>query len=159
MAHRGIFNGYYALRFKIFQRDKFTCQYCGQKAPDVKLEVDHIKEASNGGGDEESNLITSCWACNKGKSSLSIIDKWTDIKERGENPFKDNPSAPTPRRDLLIKILTVQPGLSTKEIALKMNVSKEYSYAITSRYQRQGLINRIKRAWFLAEQSPMKVGK
>lgn len=25
------------LRFEVFKRDKFTCQYCGRKAPDVVL--------------------------------------------------------------------------------------------------------------------------
>lgn len=31
------------LRFEVFKRDKFTCQYCGAKAPDVVLHVDHIQ--------------------------------------------------------------------------------------------------------------------
>jgi len=30
------------LRFEVYKRDKFTCQYCGRKAPDVILEIDHI---------------------------------------------------------------------------------------------------------------------
>jgi len=55
------------LRFDIFRRDKFTCQYCGRKPPDVILEVDHITPASKGGGDEPENLITSCFDCNRGK--------------------------------------------------------------------------------------------
>ena len=29
------------IRFEVFKRDAFTCQYCGQMAPDVLLEVDH----------------------------------------------------------------------------------------------------------------------
>ncbi len=62
--------GYYALRFKILQRDDFTCQYCGQHAPDVVLHVDHIKSVCDGGTDEEDNLITSCAACNWGKEAL-----------------------------------------------------------------------------------------
>lgn len=37
------------LRFEVFKRDCFTCQYCGEKAPNVKLEVDHIKPVSNYG--------------------------------------------------------------------------------------------------------------
>ena len=37
------------LRFEIFKRDKFTCQYCGKMAPDVVLEVDHIKPVCKGG--------------------------------------------------------------------------------------------------------------
>ena len=30
------------IRFEVFKRDKFTCQYCGRMSPDVILEVDHI---------------------------------------------------------------------------------------------------------------------
>lgn len=31
------------VRFDVFKRDSFKCQYCGKSAPDVILEVDHIK--------------------------------------------------------------------------------------------------------------------
>ena len=31
------------IRFEVFKRDKFTCQYCGKTAPNVVLEVDHIE--------------------------------------------------------------------------------------------------------------------
>jgi hypothetical protein len=70
---RKIGNGYYALRWKILVRDNFTCRYCGQHAPNVKLEVDHVTPIANGGSDQEDNLVTSCWACNKGKEALTII--------------------------------------------------------------------------------------
>jgi 5-methylcytosine-specific restriction endonuclease McrA len=29
-------------RFRILNRDGFACRYCGRKAPDVMLQVDHI---------------------------------------------------------------------------------------------------------------------
>lgn len=57
------------LRFDIFRRDGFTCQYCGWKPPDVILEVDHIMPVSEGGGDEPENLVTSCFNCNRGKGT------------------------------------------------------------------------------------------
>ena len=31
------------LRFEIFKRDSFTCQYCGSSAPEVLLHADHLK--------------------------------------------------------------------------------------------------------------------
>ena len=58
-----------ALRYKILKRDRFTCQACGARAPDVELEVDHIIPVSKGGTDDESNLTTLCKACNRGKSN------------------------------------------------------------------------------------------
>ncbi len=54
-------------RFSVLQRDNFTCQYCGRKAPDVVLEVDHKVPRSKGGGNEIENLITACQLCNSGK--------------------------------------------------------------------------------------------
>ncbi len=62
------------LRFKILQRDKFTCQYCGG-TPELgyTLHVDHILPKSKGGKAEESNLITACWLCNTGKSDGALV--------------------------------------------------------------------------------------
>lgn len=56
-----------SLRFEVFKRDSFTCQYCGQRPPEVVLEVDHIEPRAAGGSDDFLNLITSCWDCNRGK--------------------------------------------------------------------------------------------
>lgn len=62
-------------RFEIFKRDKFTCQYCGSHPPEVVLHVDHIDPVANGGTNDTDNLITSCAACNLGKSDklLSVV--------------------------------------------------------------------------------------
>ena len=62
------------IRFEVFKRDMFTCQYCGAKAPDVLLEVDHIVPVKEGGSDDILNLITSCRNCNRGKSSVKLSD-------------------------------------------------------------------------------------
>jgi hypothetical protein len=56
-------------RFEIFKRDGFICQYCGKQPPDVILEVDHIHPIAEGGDNDEMNLITSCYECNRGKGS------------------------------------------------------------------------------------------
>lgn len=60
------------LRFEVFKRDLFTCQYCGATPPDVVLEIDHIEPVAAGGGDDEGNLITACFDCNRGKSAVSL---------------------------------------------------------------------------------------
>ena len=56
-----------SVRFEIFARDGFTCQYCGRRPPEVVLEVDHIHPQSKGGTDDVINLTTSCYDCNRGK--------------------------------------------------------------------------------------------
>jgi len=62
-------------RFDVFTRDGFTCQYCGRRPPEVILEVDHIQPASKGGDDEDLNLVTSCWECNRGKSAKVLSEQ------------------------------------------------------------------------------------
>lgn len=62
------------IRFEVFKRDKFTCQYCGRMAPDVILEIDHIKPVAEGGDDELINLLTSCRDCNRGKGKTRLSD-------------------------------------------------------------------------------------
>lgn len=57
------------VRWGVFSRDKFTCQYCGAKPPSVPLELDHKIPKSKGGTDDAPNLITACLNCNRGKSN------------------------------------------------------------------------------------------
>lgn len=62
------------IRFEVFKRDKFTCQYCGKSAPEVVLNCDHIEPVALGGTPEILNLITSCRECNSGKGALRLSD-------------------------------------------------------------------------------------
>lgn len=78
-----------ALRFKVFKRDLFSCQYCGATPPAVVLEVDHIQPVSKGGKNGIDNLITACFSCNRGKANTplseipkSLADKASEIAER-----------------------------------------------------------------------------
>lgn len=70
------------IRFEVFKRDSFTCQYCGRKAPDVILEVDHINPVKEGGGNDILNLVTSCFDCNRGKRDLKLSDASVVEKQR-----------------------------------------------------------------------------
>lgn len=79
------------LRFKIFHRDAFTCQYCGKRPPEIILEADHVIPVAHGGKDDVDNLVTSCRECNSGKrdKDLSAVPKRVtqnavDLKERYE---------------------------------------------------------------------------
>jgi hypothetical protein len=63
------------LRFQVFQRDKFTCTYCGKSARDgAILHADHKVSIKDGGESTLANLVTSCSDCNFGKSAVSISE-------------------------------------------------------------------------------------
>lgn len=72
------------IRFEVFKRDNFTCQYCGKKAPDVILHVDHISPVSRGGEDDILNLVTACIDCNLGKSDRELSDDAILNQRRGQ---------------------------------------------------------------------------
>jgi hypothetical protein len=69
------------VRFEVLKRDSFTCEYCGRKAPNVLLHVDHIKPISKGGTNDILNLVTACEDCNSGKSNRELSDT-TVIEQR-----------------------------------------------------------------------------
>ena len=50
-------------RFIIFERDGFTCIYCGRNSIEdkIKLVVDHIHPKITKGKDTAGNLITACY--------------------------------------------------------------------------------------------------
>lgn len=84
----GVVSGRQKLRWSIFERDGFTCQYCGRGAPEVTLELDHVQPKSRGGKDSSDNLITACRECNRGKRDQSAREvrtlhepAWTDEQE------------------------------------------------------------------------------
>lgn len=68
-------------RQRILERDGYTCGYdCGREA----TTVDHIVAKTNGGTDEDTNLIASCHPCNAKKGAKTLIrsnylnKKWLD---------------------------------------------------------------------------------
>lgn len=67
---------WYILINNVFERDNYTCTYCGIKGG--KLEADHIIPFSKGGDDTMENLTTSCQKCNRQKrdKSVSEFNKW-----------------------------------------------------------------------------------
>lgn len=56
-------------RLRIYMRDKFRCQYCGDKKGATELTLDHIMPRSRGGDNSPVNVVTACIACNNRKSN------------------------------------------------------------------------------------------
>jgi 5-methylcytosine-specific restriction endonuclease McrA len=54
-------------RVNIYARDNYKCQYCGKKASISELTYDHVVPRSQGGSTEWTNIVTSCYLCNRKK--------------------------------------------------------------------------------------------
>lgn len=67
---RPLSNEWAKIRAAVFERDGFTCRYCG--AAGVRLECDHIIPVANGGGHDETNLATACRTCNRKKRARTL---------------------------------------------------------------------------------------
>lgn len=72
------------LRFEVFKRDRFACQYCGATAPEAVLHCDHIQPVVDGGTNELLNLITACASCNLGKGAKRLDDRSAVQRQRAQ---------------------------------------------------------------------------
>lgn len=59
-----------ALRTAVFERDDYTCRYCGARG--VRLECDHVVPVAKGGQTHIENLATACLPCNRSKGSKTL---------------------------------------------------------------------------------------
>lgn len=69
---RRLISRWEAIRSEVFERDGYTCTYCGATEG---LHCDHVFPKSRGGSDEKDNLTTACGACNMSKGSKTI-EEW-----------------------------------------------------------------------------------
>jgi 5-methylcytosine-specific restriction endonuclease McrA len=55
---------------EIFRRDRYTCQYCGQRKR--TLTIDHVVPRRLGGVHSWENLVTACASCNHRKGGRTL---------------------------------------------------------------------------------------
>lgn len=60
---KGTNYGFANTKAYVLNRDNYTCLHCKGKSKDGKLEVHHIIFKSDGGSDDQENLITLCSTC------------------------------------------------------------------------------------------------
>jgi len=53
-------------RFEIFNRDRYTCQYCGKETH--QLTLDHVLPRYRGGQHVWENVVSACIPCNRHKA-------------------------------------------------------------------------------------------
>ena len=53
-------------RYEIFNRDRYTCQYCGEQSRHLTL--DHVVPRYRGGQHTWENVVSACVACNRRKA-------------------------------------------------------------------------------------------
>lgn len=76
-------------RYNCYQRDDFTCQYCGDE--DAELTIDHVRPKADirETGDDEGplwrNRVTCCQRCNGQKANRSLDEM------RGQRTWNDRP--------------------------------------------------------------------
>ena len=76
------------LRQAVFERDNYTCHYCGRCGKGVDLEIDHIIPVSKGGTTDMRNLITACRACNRAKRNrLLTVAELQEIADKINSSF------------------------------------------------------------------------
>ena len=73
----------YELRQAVFERDNYTCQYCGRSYDEADLEIEHIIPISKGGNNDIRNIATACRACNRAKGTrILTIGELKEIAEK-----------------------------------------------------------------------------
>jgi hypothetical protein len=69
-------------RLAIYLRDGLACVYCGAGIEsETKLTLDHLRPHSQGGSNQETNLVTCCHRCNSARGKRS----WKKFAELAAN--------------------------------------------------------------------------
>ena len=122
---KGINYGFENTRAMVLNRDNYTCQYCKGKHKDSKLEVYHIVFHSQGGSDEQDNLITLCHTCHKDLHSGKITPKFNG-KKKGTLKYA------TQMNSIRCQLLKAYPdaietfGMVTKANRLSIGIPKDH---------------------------------
>jgi len=81
LYQKGINYGFANTKAYVLTRDSYMCQCCQGKSKDRRLEVHHLVFRSQGGSDDETNLLTLCKTCHDGLHAGTIILKRSGKKK------------------------------------------------------------------------------
>lgn len=132
------------LRFRVFDRDNFTCRYCGKSPPSVKLVVDHVIPIAEGGTNDDDNLIASCEECNQGKGpkrlqtagpaaehdSAKMAQEWIEQKDMAQLAADAARARLAVRQEVVNYFceLTGLNGMGRRYVSTIVNLCYEFSF-------------------------------
>ena len=127
LYQKGINYGFANTKAYVLNRDNYTCQHCKGKLKNSRLHVHHIIFKSNGGSDEQENLITLCKTCHDKLHNGEIT-----LKKNGKT--KGQLKHATQMNSIRQQLLRLLPeaeetfGFITKEHRQLINLPKEHYY-------------------------------
>ena len=73
-------------RQNVLARDKFRCQYCGERGRNVVLTFDHVIPRSRGGRTEWNNIVMACQDCNATKADRTPREAGMRLRTKPARP-------------------------------------------------------------------------
>ncbi len=73
-------------RHNIFERDRNTCQYCGQVFERKDLNLDHVIPRDRGGPTSWENIVCSCIRCNTQKANRTPQEAALHLVRKPKRP-------------------------------------------------------------------------
>jgi len=83
-------------RKNLFERDKYTCQYCGEKPQNRRvalkwmeekaLNLDHVVPRSRGGKTTWTNIVSACYKCNTKKGNKLLHELGWKLRKEPKIP-------------------------------------------------------------------------
>ena len=74
-------------RFEVFNRDKYTCQYCGRQTRELTL--DHVIPRGQGGKHVWDNVVSACIPCNRHKGGRTPDEARMKLLRQPYSPRND----------------------------------------------------------------------
>lgn len=80
-------------RANIYQRDDFTCQFCGVPFEPEDLTFDHVVPVAQGGKRGWGNIVTACEPCNRKKGARTPAEAGMTLLRQPTRPKVLAPAA------------------------------------------------------------------
>jgi len=77
------------VRIEIFNRDSYTCQYCGKQTR--QLTIDHVIPRNQGGEHTWENVVSACVSCNRRKAGRTPEQAGMRLLHRPAYPHNNIP--------------------------------------------------------------------